>query len=29
MSMQDIKDEHKQSDGDPQMKGMIRSGSCG
>ena len=24
MSMQDIKDEHKQSDGDPQMKGMIR-----
>jgi flagellar biosynthetic protein FlhB len=24
MSLQDIKDEHKQSDGDPQMKGMIR-----
>ncbi len=24
MSVQDIKDENKQSDGDPQMKGMIR-----
>lgn len=24
MSLQDIKDEHKQSDGDPQMKGAIR-----
>lgn len=25
MSMQDIKDEHKKSEGDPQMKGAIRS----
>jgi flagellar biosynthetic protein FlhB len=24
MSLQDIKDEYKQADGDPQMKGMIR-----
>ena len=25
MSLQDIKDEHKQSEGDPQLKGAIRS----
>jgi flagellar biosynthetic protein FlhB len=25
MSVQDVKDEHKQSEGDPQMKGAIRS----
>jgi flagellar biosynthetic protein FlhB len=24
MSLQEVKDEHKQADGDPQMKGMIR-----
>ena len=24
MSLQEVKDEHKQSDGDPQLKGMIR-----
>jgi flagellar biosynthetic protein FlhB len=24
MSLQEVKDEHKQSDGDPQMKGMVR-----
>ena len=24
MSLQEVKDEHKQADGDPQMKGMVR-----